>query len=810
MSRTTLLVSISAAALVATGAGAVSFIYTGVVQDYTIAYAGVYHVQASGAQGGGTFQNTSPIPYLPNAGNGGASVSANLTFSAPAKVYVVVGGQGGAGGNLNSGAGGGGGTFVVTDTYAPLVVAGGGGGAGRGLSYSNGNYYSVLNYGANASTTGNGSTAPGSEAGGTNGHSGDNQTCCEGSGGGGGGVFGGGVSYRQNAGGAQGGGAPGFGGGSAGSFNTIGLGGKGGFGGGGGGGGAGYNVIESGGGGGGGYSGGGGGDGASGGGGGGGGSFAAIGATNVSATVSGTGGDGSASIEAVRLFANAQLGANKLDFGIARNNYISPELLKITNNIVDPSLAYLQDYLLISQTTSTGPISLVSGLASVFPGQSSALEYRLPTTISGQVSGTTTVSFLSLLNNTFDKTNVALQSAVISYVGKVYQTAIATVGNISIDFGATRVGTYVDRAIKITNSATGALTDTLTTSVAPSAGMTSAAPAALAGGASGNVSVTIGKTAGTYNGNTTLGFTSTDADLAPLTLASKIVAYTGKVYAAAVATLANTSVVFGAIRQNSVATRQIALTNTAAGALTDVLVTKLRHALPGVAVVLPSTLTAGQSDGVGFTLATRTAGIVSGKLALGFTSHDGDLADLALPGATITVSGTVTAAAAARIWTTGSGLLTFANGSYILDLGDIAARSGTSSTVFSVANTVAASAFAETLGGSFTGLNGGGFSFAGGDFAGVAGGARSIFGTLAFNRTGLSAGVHSQVIDFTAFSRFAGLADLGLAGSQITVRANVIASVPEPATWALLVGGFGMIGAAMRRQKVQLEAVIDL
>lgn len=750
MFRTILLVGISATALVATGAGAVSFIYTGVVQDYTIAYAGVYHVQASGAQGGGTFQNSTS--YDPNKGNGGASVSANMTFSAPAKVHVVVGGQGGAGGNLNSGAGGGGGTFVVTDAYAPLVVAGGGGGAGTGTSYSDGNYSSYLNYGTNASTTGNGSTAYDSGAGGTNGHSGDNQTCCEGSGGGGGGVYGGGNSYQQAAGGAQGGGAPGFGGGSAGSPNTRGVGGKGGFGGGGGGGGGGNYVFDGGGGGGGGYSGGGGGAGAFGEGGGGGGSFTAIGATNVSATVSGTGGDGSASIDAVRLFANAQTSAAKLDFGVARNNYPLVQTVNITNNIVDPSLIYLQDSLKISQT-STGPASLVLSLTSLFPGQSSGLQYRLPTTTSGQVSGTTTVSFLSLLNNTVDKNSVALQSAVISYIGKVYQTAIATVGNTSIDFGATRVGTYVDRTINITNSATGRLVDTLTTSVTPPAGMLGLAPDKLTSGRSGSVDLTIGVTAGIFNGTTVLRFASTDADLAPQSLGVKIVTYTGKVYAAAVATLATASVDFGVVRGNSIATRQIALTNTATGALTDVLVTTLSSASPGVTVALPSALSAGRSSSIGFTLATGTPGVVSGSTTLGFASHDGDLADLALHGQTVSVTGTVTDLARALIVAKGDGLLTFSNGHYVLNLGDIAANSGLHSTLVSALNGVKASAFSEVLTAYYSGLSSDGFSLAlhnpfnaaqagdpvqmYGELDKIAGGMQTDLGLLGFDPAGL-------------------------------------------------------------------------
>jgi hypothetical protein len=34
--------------------------------------------------------------------------------------------------------------------------------------------------------------------------------------------------------------------------------------------------------------------------------------------------------------------------------------------------------------------------------------------------------------------------------------------------------------------------------------------------------------------------------------------------------------------------------------------------------------------------------------------------------------------------------------------------------------------------------------------------------------------------------------------------AQVVGSVPEPATWATMLSGFGMIGAAMRRRRVSI------
>jgi len=33
-----------------------------------------------------------------------------------------------------------------------------------------------------------------------------------------------------------------------------------------------------------------------------------------------------------------------------------------------------------------------------------------------------------------------------------------------------------------------------------------------------------------------------------------------------------------------------------------------------------------------------------------------------------------------------------------------------------------------------------------------------------------------------------------------------VASVPEPASWALMIGGFGMVGATMRRRRQTMAA----
>ena len=51
--------------------------------------------------------------------------------------------------------------------------------------------------------------------------------------------------------------------------------------------------------------------------------------------------------------------------------------------------------------------------------------------------------------------------------------------------------------------------------------------------------------------------------------------------------------------------------------------------------------------------------------------------------------------------------------------------------------------------------------------------------------------------------------DSGLAYAGLTINNVPIGAVPEPTTWAMMIGGFGMIGGALRRRKTAVRAKVS-
>lgn len=121
---------------------------------------------------------------------------------------------------------------------------------------------------------------------------------------------------------------------------------------------------------------------------------------------------------------------------------------------------------------------------------------------------------------------------------------------------------------------------------------------------------------------------------------------------------------------------------------------------------------------------------------------------------------------------------------------------------------------------TFAGSNRVGFTNVAGTFTGVSGStnvASSItFGTGAFGALGLSAtgfgfgsfagprlfngSTTSPIFNLGTFSLGQVMTGAGTGGGRLTISEAPVSAVPEPATWAMMILGFGMVGYSMRRR----------
>lgn len=495
--------------------------------------------------------------------------------------------------------------------------------------------------------------------------------------------------------------------------------------------------------------------------------------------------------------AVATLGTNSINFGAVRvGDTASTRTVSITNSATGA----------LSDDLVTGIGSLPSVITALLPGRlaksgSGIGSFTLASGTAGNFAGTVNLAFTS--SNT-ELADLGLASQGVAYTGKVYAPAVATLGTTTVAFGAARVGdAAVERLVSVTNSATGALTDNLVASIGSLPGQVGGtAPGALAQAASGDARFTMAtNTAGVISGSGLVNFVSRNTELADLPLISRAINFSGKVYATAVATLSATSINFGAVRQGDAAVvRTVQISNTAVGAPADTLVTSVGSAPAGVTATAPGALTAGSAGMASFTLATATPGVISGVASLGFSSQNPDLPDLSLASQAVTVTGTVTQLAQSSLFLAGgAGTLTGSGQSWTLDLGRVWFKAGTITTDLGVLNDILASAFAESLSGSFTGGSDNGFSLVSSGFSGLGGGASATGNQIRFSTTGLSVGTYTSRLYLATQSSFAGLVDRSAPQQEILLRIT-LDPLPEPAVWAQLLIGFGAMGAVMRRR----------
>jgi hypothetical protein len=313
--------------------------------------------------------------------------------------------------------------------------------------------------------------------------------------------------------------------------------------------------------------------------------------------------------------------------------------------------------------------------------------------------------------------------------------------------------------------------------------------------------------AGTFAGVASVDFISSGAGTtgAPdAALASQQVALSGRVYTPAIGQLNTTVVDFGIVHKDDVVSaRNVSVSNAAAiAAPNDV----LRGSLGGasgpfsaggslVGVAAQATDTSSLSVG----LNTSSAGVFNGSAAASFVSHNAEMADLTLTGANVALTAQVNNYAELALGKVGGdGALSSAASLYTFDFGTIVVGSTGRAAELAVSNIAIGPA--DLLNGSFAFGPGTGFSFAGFDpFADIAAG--SSFGGLNIFFESTSLGTFSQTITFSSFGTNASGYSGTVFDTILVLRGTVTdgAAVPEPGTFALMIGGLLAIWAARRR-----------
>ncbi|MGE0809527.1 MAG: beta strand repeat-containing protein, partial [Immundisolibacter sp.] len=188
--------------------------------------------------------------------------------------------------------------------------------------------------------------------------------------------------------------------------------------------------------------------------------------------------------------------------------------------------------------TASAGFSASGAIGNLAAGGSDAATLRvgLDTGTAGATSGSASVDFVSTGAGTTSAADLSVGSAIVGLVGRVYETAVASLTTPTVDFGIVHVGDVVaDRTVGVANAApVAALNDTLKASIATGAAGfgASGSVSGLAAGASDTSSLLVAldtSSAGFYSGSASVAFASSNPDMADLNLGSQSVALAAQV-----------------------------------------------------------------------------------------------------------------------------------------------------------------------------------------------------------------------------------------------------------------------------------------
>lgn len=291
---------------------------------------------------------------------------------------------------------------------------------------------------------------------------------------------------------------------------------------------------------------------------------------------------------------------------------------------------------------------------------------------------------------------------------------------------------------------------------------------------------------------------------------SQTLAITGKVYQYAQPTFTGSSPVnFGIVHVGDTASQAVGITNTSAAPADyqEKLNASISTASAGINTAGgPVSIAQGASStALSVGIDTATAGLRSGTATVALVSDGAGTSGLgtsSLPSQNVSVLGQVNNYAAVGLTQTGgAGNFSGSGTNYVFDLGTITFGTGSASGSLSLANTGGNAAFTDYLSGAFNLAGVTNFTLTGfNSFSGLQGGSSLGLGVTLNNN---ALGSFDQYVTLTPTGYNAGGYSGGLSPITLELKGNVVAAVPEPASYAMFIAGLGLMAGIARRRRQQ-------